>query len=293
MTEAAASIWAALAAPIQPARIKWRQDGKVTKQERNGQTVYSARFVPYIDAEVCRIRLDDVCPGWTMELANPATFEAVDRDGASTKQMFTYQCRLTVADPQSVSLTGIARDGVGQGKDWKTAATDAFKRACAEFRIGHDVTSLPHIFVKMDGDGKWAKPVEDPKAVAAAKFGWNNSAPRQAPAKKKEGEDRPRPTPSAVRTPTESQASAQPAPSTTTDPLGGPRLPTNATSDWAGKLLSEIPKPELERLVGLLRPHVDRGKYLKLVAQIDAELEERSYRHQQATEQAKHTGNYA
>jgi len=76
-----------------------------------------------------------------------------------------------------VQILGVIREDVGQGDDYKSAATDAFKRAAVRFGIGHELYSFGQNWVEVDGDGKYPKPVEDPgdayarrRARAAAKL---------------------------------------------------------------------------------------------------------------------------
>jgi len=72
------------------------------------------------------------------------------------------------------------REDVGTGRDYKSAATDAFKRAAVRFGIAHELYSYGTNWVELDGDGKFAKPVEDPAAAYARR----NSSPKVTPAKR-------------------------------------------------------------------------------------------------------------
>jgi phage host-nuclease inhibitor protein Gam len=65
----------------------------------------------------------------------------------------------------------VIREDVGTGKDYKQAATDAFKRAAVRFGIGHELYAYEQNWVQMDGDGKYAKPVEDPAVAYARRYG--------------------------------------------------------------------------------------------------------------------------
>src|SRR5687767_6623583 len=143
-------VWAKLAAPVSPAAISWRQDGKVTA--RDGK--YFARFVAYIEANTVRDRLDTVVPGeWdlTLELLPAALGE--DADGAQC----SFKARL--------QILGVIREDVGTGRDYKQASTDAFKRAAVRFGIGNELYDYEQNWVEMDGDGKYAKPLEDPQVA--------------------------------------------------------------------------------------------------------------------------------
>src|SRR3954469_3162911 len=142
-------VWAKLSAPVPSGAISWRQDGKVTA--RDGK--YFARFVAYIEANTVRERLDSVVPGqWdlTLELCPPVP-ESSEEPSATP---CAFKARLTVRD--------VIREDVGSGRDYKSASTDAFKRAGVRFGIGHELYSYEANWCPMDGDGRNAKPLEAP-----------------------------------------------------------------------------------------------------------------------------------
>lgn len=145
-------IWARLAAPLPTDVISWRQDGRAT--QRDGK--YFARFVCYIEANTVRERLDLVIPGeWdlTLELLPSIAVDDVDEP--------------TCAFKARLQILGVIREDVGSGRDYKSAATDAFKRAGVRFGIGHELYAYEQNWVQVDGDGKFAKPVEDPSEAYA------------------------------------------------------------------------------------------------------------------------------
>ena len=151
-------IWSALAAPLPPGVISWRQDGRPIS--RDGR--YLARFVAYIEANTVRERLDAVVPGeWdlTLELLPPVT--GLDED--ANQGACSFKARL--------QILGVIREDVGTGKDYKQAATDAFKRAAVRFGIAHELYAYEQNWVQMDGDGKYAKPIEDPAVTYARRYG--------------------------------------------------------------------------------------------------------------------------
>jgi hypothetical protein len=156
---ASVDVWAALAAPLPKSAIAWRQDGKPF--QRDGKTI--ARFVAYVGSGAVRERLDAIVPGeWTVILDPlPA---AHDTDGV---EQAAFKARL--------SIQGIAREDVGLGKDVKAAATDSFKRAAMRFGIGNELHVMS-VFVQLDGEGKGARPVEDPQAA------WDRKHPATAKA---------------------------------------------------------------------------------------------------------------
>jgi hypothetical protein len=148
-------IWAKLAAPLPPAAISWRQDGRAT--QRDGK--FYARFVAYVDANTVRERLDAVVPGeWdlTLELLPALPTE----DG---EQNASFKARL--------QILGVIREDVGTGRDYKSAATDAFKRAAVRFGIAHELYAFEQNWVQVDSDSRFAKPVEDPAVAYARRTG--------------------------------------------------------------------------------------------------------------------------
>jgi len=151
-------IWSALSAPLPPGVISWRQDGR--PMTRDGRHI--ARFVAYIEANTVRERLDSVVPGeWdlTLELLPPVT--GLDED--ANQGACSFKARL--------QILGVIREDVGTGKDYKQAATDAFKRAAVRFGIAHELYAYEQNWVQMDGDGKYAKPIEDPAVAYARRYG--------------------------------------------------------------------------------------------------------------------------
>jgi Rad52/22 family double-strand break repair protein len=158
-----ADIWSRLAEPLPNGVVYWRQDGKVIA--RDGK--YFARFVAYIEANTARERLDAVVPGeWdlTLELLPPlpAIDDSVDAGSCS------FKARL--------QILGVIREDVGTGRDYKAAATDAFKRAAVRFGIAHELYAYEQNWVQMDGDGRTAKPLDDPGMVYARRYGPANGA---------------------------------------------------------------------------------------------------------------------
>ena len=147
-------IWSALAAPLPPGVISWRQDGRPIS--RDGR--HLARFVAYIEANTVRERLDAVVPGeWdlTLELLPPVT--GLDED--ANQGACSFKARL--------QILGVIREDVGTGRDYKAAATDAFKRAAVRFGIAHELYAYEQNWVQVDGDGKYAKSLEDPAEAYA------------------------------------------------------------------------------------------------------------------------------
>jgi hypothetical protein len=144
-------VWAKLAAPLPAGAISWRQDGRPVA--RDGK--YFARFVAYIDAGTVRERLDDAVPGeWNLALELLPAVHG-ENESFSSDGPCAFKARL--------QILGVVREDVGTGKDYKQASTDAFKRAAVRFGIGFELYQLGQNWVQMDGDGKYAKPIEDPQ----------------------------------------------------------------------------------------------------------------------------------
>lgn len=140
-------IWSQLSAPLPAGVISWRQDGRPVQRDAR----YFARFVAYIDANTVRERLDGVVPGeWDLTLELLPTLASDEQDGSSC----SFKARL--------QILGVIREDVGTGRDYKQAATDAFKRAAVRFGIAHELYSYEQNWVPVDGDGRYAKPLEDP-----------------------------------------------------------------------------------------------------------------------------------
>lgn len=149
-------LWARLAAPVPAGTISWRQDGRAVA--RDGK--YFARFVCYIDANTVRERLDSVVPGeWDLTLELLPALPGGDED----TQACSFKARL--------QILGVIREDVGNGRDYKSAATDAFKRAAVRFGIGHELYAFEQNWVQVDGEGRYAKPLEDPAVAYARRHG--------------------------------------------------------------------------------------------------------------------------
>jgi hypothetical protein len=161
MATAAASaqptLWSRLAAPIPPERIGWRQDGKPVN--RNGS--FYARFVAYIDAQTVAERLDACLPGWS------CTLDVLPTVVKGSEEIFNVKATITAGE----GVTYLSRENIGSGRDLKSAATDAFKRAGVQFGIGKELYHFKPNWVKVDSDSKYAKPIENPGTAYARQHG--------------------------------------------------------------------------------------------------------------------------
>ena len=187
-------LWSKLAAPVPVGTIAWRQDGRPV--QRDGK--FFARFVAYIEANTVRERLDGVVPGeWDLTLELMPQLPGTDDDGA----VVAFKARL--------QILGVIREDVGTGKDYKQAATDAFKRAAVRFGIAHELYAYEQNWVALDGDGRYAKPLEDPAVAYARRYG--------------------------------GAASGAPVP-TMDDPVAGPRLSVSTQPSMRAEESPECPK---------------------------------------------------
>src|SRR5918997_2229449 len=153
-------IWWKLAARFPAGVISWRQDGRPI--QRDGK--FFARFVAYVEANTVRERLDTVVPGeWDLTLDLLPPMPGAPGSVAEDETQVSFKARL--------QILGVIREDVGTGRDYKSAATDAFKRAAVRFGIAHELYSFEQNWVQIDGDGKYAKPLEDPAAAYARRQG--------------------------------------------------------------------------------------------------------------------------
>lgn len=158
-------IWAAIAAPLDPADVQWRQQGKPKARASGG---FAAPFVAYVDSQLVRARLDAVVPGnwdFTIEALPPSS----DENGVA---LVAFKGRL--------QIFGVIREDVGTGTDYKAAVSDTLKRCAVRFGVGHELyTDYEVVWVPVESDSKFAKPLDDPAAVFARKQG--GTAPEFAP----------------------------------------------------------------------------------------------------------------
>lgn len=158
-------VWKELAAPLPPDAVNWRQDGRAIA--RDGK--FLARFVAYVDSHFVRERLDSVAPGnWHLTLEPIVSPSQHDESDSSDEGYCAFKARLVVF--------GVVREDVGQGRDFKAAATDAFKRAAVRFGIAAELYDYGQNWVQVDGDGKYPRPVEDPSAAYARKHARQSAA---------------------------------------------------------------------------------------------------------------------
>jgi hypothetical protein len=223
-------VWSKLAAPLPAGVVSWRQDGK--PMMRGGQ--HFARFVAYIEANTVRERLDSVAPGdWdlTLELLPPIT------DGSGV-QSLAFKARLQILGVIREDV-GTAETGGGGADPYKSAATDAFKRVAVRFGIGHELYAYEQNWVQVDGDGKYAKPLEDPQSAYQRRYGNGaRPAPAAPPVTRAEvertfdgvAEGPPRPRRPRPRTTTSRARSAGDARGTTGRASGTPRRRTSSAA---------------------------------------------------------------
>ena len=199
-----------LGAPMSPDKIQWRQDGKPMTRGAK----YFARFVAYVDPRAVQQRLDEVFPGeWS--LTQELLPERGDEDGV-----------LEVNMKATLTILGLSRSCIGSGSTFKNAASDAFKRAAVRFGVAAELYDLDVNWVEVDGDGKYAKPVEDPAVAYARRHRGAVDTPPPA-LRALVGDPTPSPVqraeePSAYVTPFRSPAAAAAKPKATFAPIPCP-----------------------------------------------------------------------
>jgi hypothetical protein len=223
ITTKPADVWSRLSAPLPQDAIMWRQDGKVIS--RDGR--FFARFVAYVDANTVRERLDSVVPGeWDLTLELLPSLPGLD-DGESAA--CSFRARL--------QILGVIREDVGMGRDYKQAATDAFKRAAVRFGIAHELYAYEQNWVEMDGEGRFAKPLQDPQQAYERRLARREGAPNftvrdEAPAGRS----------SAKRTTSAAASSGTPAASTTPGSTAdAPACPKCGGRMWDNRLSKRNP----------------------------------------------------
>lgn len=151
----ARTVLTALTEPIPHAHLEHRQDGKAIAKDGG----WIARFVTYIEAGYIRQRLDEVVPlRWELSFSEPRP--RADDDTT----VFAIKATLAITLDDG---TRLVREDFGEGTSQKGAATDAFKRAAVRWGIGGELYALPRIYVKVDSDSRYAKPLEDPADTLA------------------------------------------------------------------------------------------------------------------------------
>lgn len=151
MSEMDRDILAALAAPFPSSEIKW-------KPQRTTQDKTRAEAVAYIDARNVSRRLDEVV-GWDW---------AVDYQPilGGPQNVVSVICRLCV---MGMTRSGIGSFTMGDGSQadpWKSAESDALKRAAVNFGIGRYLYELGQTWVPYDAQRR--RLVEEPTLPAWA-----------------------------------------------------------------------------------------------------------------------------
>ncbi len=217
-------IWAKLSAPLAATDISWRQDGRPV--QRDGR--HYARFVAYVDANTVRERLDSVVPGeWDLTLELLPSLPTEDGE-----QGLSFKARL--------QILGVIREDVGTGRDYKSAATDAFKRAGVRFGIAHELYAFEQNWVQVDSDSKYAKPVEDPALAYARRTGTRTGRVAEGRADRAERAER-------AETVVLEMPSAEPGVPTVASPVGPlatgePECPKCGGRMWDNRVSKRNPK---------------------------------------------------
>lgn len=123
------SVWEKLRAPFPPEEVR----AVVVAENVNQKGEHWVVLAPTVDLEAIEERLDEVAPGWSMEVLQitPVTIRPRGQKAKAQAQPvegFYALVRLTVE--------GLARDGVGMDTDPRAAVSMAFKNAARRFGVG-------------------------------------------------------------------------------------------------------------------------------------------------------------
>lgn len=153
-------VWARLAAPLPKSAILQRKGA-------------GGRMLDYIDRPVVWERLDSVAPGeWEFSC------EVLGASGNGDGEPYAVKGSLTVF--------AVTREDIGQGKDMKEAATDAFKRCAVQFGIGRQLyakgnVGVPHAAAARSApSGGGTLPSPAPASAPLMPFGKNRGKPLSA-----------------------------------------------------------------------------------------------------------------
>jgi hypothetical protein len=123
---------------VKPGEVRFFPSGK-------GGT-YKARALPYIDRVTVLARLNEVLgEGWRSD------FQVIDTVAK------VVQCRLEIRTPEGwigrADIGGPGEPGESPTTEWKSAATDALKRAAVQFGLGRFLSGI-EVWVPCEGKNK-------------------------------------------------------------------------------------------------------------------------------------------
>lgn len=125
----------------------------------------SALIATFIDARAVVNRLDEVFP-----LAWEDTYVPVENDA----KLLTLECSITVhlADGRAITRRDVGESGNtgGQASRWKSATSDAFKRAAVKFGVGAYLYGLENTWVEVKEVGRSVKITEKGLRAAEASY---------------------------------------------------------------------------------------------------------------------------
>lgn len=101
-----------------------------------------AMLVCYLQHTDVAARLDLVDPSWSCEISDEKFSTFKNRDGKE-ETIYTTRTRITVK--------GVTREGVGEGQDPKSAASDSLKRAAMLFGVGRYLYDSDTVWVPYNG----------------------------------------------------------------------------------------------------------------------------------------------
>ena len=152
------NIWKRLAAPLDPRVIKTR--------EQAGKTLR------YIDSRTVDDILDANALGeWNVTMTFLGSRPLVGRNGEDLGNAYAIKASLTVY--------GVTREDVGEGKDFKAAASDALKRAAVRFGIGRELYG--NVAPAAEGEQR-LRPTPQPSAARGPEAATGNTDSTATPA---------------------------------------------------------------------------------------------------------------
>ena len=127
--------WTRLAQPFDPEEVALKVQAYTRDRSRG-------LIFPYVDARAVMMRLDDV--------AGPGNWEDRYDTWGETGDRVSVKCTLTIL--------GITKEDAGEGRDYKSAVSDALKRAAVKFGIGRYLYATPDVWADLDEQGRILEP---------------------------------------------------------------------------------------------------------------------------------------
>lgn len=134
---ASPQFWTRLAQPFDPEEVALKV--QAYSRDRSRGLVF-----PYVDARAVMMRLDDV--------AGPGNWEDRYDTWGESGDRVSVKCTLTIL--------GVTKEDAGEGRDYKSAVSDALKRAAVKFGIGRYLYATPDVWADLDEQGRILEPAK-------------------------------------------------------------------------------------------------------------------------------------